>query len=157
MWREKVRERNSERWEEEWREKNKTEGEWTRVQPKKLPKLRWDIRQSEYSTRSRKVSTFFVTEFPEEYGAKDLYNVFSEFGEVDEVIIPSKRDVRGKKYGFVRFFDVKEVELLATKLDNIFLGMKKIHVNVPKHERGVSRKSEGLFRAGGGGGGGVVD
>lgn len=65
--------------------------------------------------------------------------MFEEFGEVDEVIIPPKRDVRGKRYGFVRFVEVQNAELLATKLDNIFIGRRKLHVNIPKHEMSANR------------------
>lgn len=38
--------------------------------------------------------TFFFIEFPFEMGVRGLYVVFSEHGEVDEVIIPPKKDVR---------------------------------------------------------------
>lgn len=48
------------------------------------------------------------------------------------MVIPSKRDARDKRYGFVRFFYVKEPRVLATKLDNIFLENDKIYVNLPK-------------------------
>lgn len=74
-------------------------------------------------------------EIPKDCGAKELFMEFLRFGDIDEVIIPPKRDVRGKGYGLVRFFDVKEVEFFATKLDNIFIGRRKLHVNTPKHKR----------------------
>lgn len=51
------------------------------------------------------------------------------------MVILSKRDARGKRYGFVRFFDVKEPRVLAKKLDNIFLENDKIYVNLPKFAR----------------------
>lgn len=63
---------------------------------------------------------------------KELYNVFKEFNDIDEVIIPPKRDIRDKRYGFIRFFKVNDKRLLATKLDNIFLGNMKIEVYTPR-------------------------
>lgn len=54
--------------------------------------------------------------FPEEFGAKQMYEVFQEY---NEVVIPSKRDSRGIMYCLVRLFKVKDVDLLSTKLDNI--------------------------------------
>lgn len=67
-------------------------------------------------------SSFFFTTFLDEKKAKDMFEVFKEFGDIDEVFILARRDVKGRHYGFVRFFDVKYVRFLATKLDNIFLG-----------------------------------
>lgn len=124
----------------------KEEGQWSRVHGRKRKQQKWDISQQRlnkdikgYGGEVRTVSTFFVTEFPEECMAKDLYNRFEEFGEVDEVIIPPKIDIRGKRFGFVRFFNMENASFLATKLDNIFIGSRKLHVNVPKHERSGNR------------------
>lgn len=53
---------------------------------------------------------------------------------MDEVIIPPKRDDRGKRYGFAGFFEVQNAEVLTVELDNIFIGRRKLHVNLPKYE-----------------------
>ncbi|KAI5416726.1 hypothetical protein KIW84_041665 [Lathyrus oleraceus] len=45
-------------------------------------------------------------EYPKHLGAKGLYKLFEEFGEIDEVVIPPKRDKRGRKYKFIRFLEV---------------------------------------------------
>ncbi|XP_058726324.1 uncharacterized protein LOC131597658 [Vicia villosa] len=92
--------------------------------------------------RSCQVSSFFVTSFPKKYSAKDLYHVFESYGDVDEVIIPSKRNIRGNRYGFVRFFDVEDDKRLATKLDKIFLEDRKIYVNIPRFSRRMHVDSE---------------
>lgn len=72
-------------------------------------------------------TSFYFTFFSEEFGAKQMYEVFQEY---NEVVIPSKRDNRGIIYCLVRLFKVKDVDLLSTKLDNIFLGNMKIFVNI---------------------------
>lgn len=61
-----------------------------------------------------------------------MYEVFRKFEDIDEVVIPSKRDIRGQRYGFIRFFEVKDARLLATKLDNIFIENKKLFFNLPR-------------------------
>lgn len=66
---------------------------------------------------------------------KYMYQEFQGFEEVYEVVIPSKRDIRGKRYGSVCFFDVINKDILATKLDNIFIEGRNIHANVPKFQR----------------------
>lgn len=61
-----------------------------------------------------------------------MYEVFWKFEDIDEVVIPSTRDIRGQRYGFIRFFEVKDARLLATKLDNIFIENKKLFFNLPR-------------------------
>lgn len=64
-----------------------------------------------------------------------MYEVFDGYGSIDEVIIPKKLDIRGKRYGFVRFFNVEDDRLFAVKLGNIFIGRIKIFVNLPRFSR----------------------
>ncbi|XP_058739184.1 uncharacterized protein LOC131611080 [Vicia villosa] len=125
--------------------------EWTRVRRReRIFKPRWDAEVTrkdrvwkEDAQGSENAScSFFFTEFPDSHGAKELYNIFRDFGAVDEVVIPPKRDVRGKRYGFVRFFTVKEPERLAIKLDNIFIDGRKIHANLPKYSRAGVRRGK---------------
>lgn len=61
-----------------------------------------------------------------------MYVTFKDFGEIAEVIIPSKRDKRGKRFGFSRIFNVRDKIIMATKIDNILIGSRKIHANVPR-------------------------
>lgn len=82
-----------------------------------------------------KNSTFNIKEFGERNKAKYLYHDFKDLGDIDEVIIPPKRNVRGKRYEFVRFFNVEDVRVLATKLDDILLDGRKIFANIPRFHR----------------------
>lgn len=91
----------------------------------------------------RTTHLFFFTELPDEYGAKDMYMLFKEFREIDEVIIPPKKDKRRKMFGFVRFFDIKDEKMMALKLDNIIIGSRKIHANIPKFNRDTMEEVEG--------------
>lgn len=50
------------------------------------------------------------------------------------MIIPPKRNAGGKRYGFVRFLNVKDDRLLTTKLETIFLGGRKIFSNIPRFQ-----------------------
>lgn len=84
-----------------------------------------------------KVSSFFFTEFPESYEAKQMAEVFKEFGLVTEVYIPGKRDSRGRRYGIARFRKVTDDIIIAAKLDGIQIEGKKIFANIPRFQRGV--------------------
>ncbi|CAI8611460.1 unnamed protein product [Vicia faba] len=48
---------------------------------------------------------------------------------------PLIRNKHGRKFDFVRFFDVCEEELLATKLDNVFLRNLELFINLPRFQR----------------------
>ncbi|KAI5411237.1 hypothetical protein KIW84_056385 [Lathyrus oleraceus] len=106
--------------------------------------------QEEHSGRFRRLgqlsynsTSFFFTSFPSRFFVRDMYEFFQYYGKLDEVIIPSKKDVRGRRYGFIRFFNVTDSRLLATKLDNSFLDNVKLHVNIPKF--GKAGKLEVFF------------
>lgn len=78
--------------------------------------------------------SFFFTSFRDELNAKDMYGELKGFRDINEVVI---RDIRGRKYGFVRFFKVKDARLLAEILDNIFIGDKKIFVKLLIFQRNL--------------------
>lgn len=59
-------------------------------------KERWDIAGSEKGVSTKKdgvrSSSFFVTEFGDKWLAKYLFYEFMILGEIDEVVIPLRRD-----------------------------------------------------------------
>lgn len=61
------------------------------------------------------------------------------------MFIPFKRDKNGRRFGFVRFIPVKNVDVLATRLNNIFIDDQKIFVNIP-----IFPRSRDGFKGGGG-------
>lgn len=73
--------------------------------------------------------------------AKDLFFEFMDLGDIDEVVIPPRRDGRGRRFGFVQFLNIKDEVLLATKLDSIELEGRKIYANLPRFHRAAK---EGL-------------
>lgn len=81
------------------------------------------------------ISTFFLTSFADKLRAKDLYEVLNDMGDIDKVIIPPKRDKRGNKYNFVRFFNVRDERSMTTKLDNTFIEGRKLFDNLPRFQR----------------------
>lgn len=105
----------------------------------------------EKQSSNRNSVSFFFTEFPDDFHAKEMWDVFKKFGDVDEVVIPPKRDKRGKRFGFVRFFGVRDPSFFAIKLDNIIIGSKKMFVNLPRFQRegmgGASQKYTGAGHA----------
>lgn len=60
--------------------------------------------------------TFFFTEFPDNFGAYEMWSVFEKFGMVYEVVIPNKKDKRGKRFGFVRFHEVRDPQRFCNQI-----------------------------------------
>lgn len=70
-----------------------------------------------------------------------MYQLFKKFGEINEVVIPPKMDKRGRKYIFVRFYEVRDERSLILKLDNLLIEGRKLYVNLPIFHRAF----EGVF------------
>nr|GEV70152.1 nucleotide-binding alpha-beta plait domain-containing protein [Tanacetum cinerariifolium] len=84
----------------------------------------------------QKISTsVFVTNFPDGYGAKDLWNTCKLYGHVVDVFIPDRRTKAGKKFGFVRFIKVLDIDCLINNLCTVWVRRNKIHANVARFQR----------------------
>ncbi|KAI5384542.1 hypothetical protein KIW84_071518 [Lathyrus oleraceus] len=70
-----------------------------------------------------------------------MYKLFEEFGMIDEVVIPPKRDKRGRKYKFVCFFNVGNVRRLVLQLYNLIIEGRKFFANIPRFHCAL----EGVF------------
>ncbi|GKE49528.1 nucleotide-binding alpha-beta plait domain-containing protein, partial [Tanacetum coccineum] len=83
-----------------------------------------------------KISTsIYVTNFPESFSAKDLFNSCKVYGHVVDSFIPSKRSKIGKRFGFVRFINVFSEERLVNNLCTIWVGRLKFHANIARFQR----------------------
>ncbi|GAU09987.1 hypothetical protein TSUD_393040 [Trifolium subterraneum] len=80
-------------------------------------------------------TSFFFTNFPDDIKAVDLWPRFARFGRVGEVYIPSKVDKQGRRFGFVKFREVKEASELLRRLSNIWIGTFKLRINLSKFVR----------------------
>ena len=52
---------------------------------------RWDAAGNRGRRGKGDISTFFIPKFEDKWSAKDLYSVFKELGDIDEVIITPRR------------------------------------------------------------------
>lgn len=82
-----------------------------------------------------KITSFFITEFGENWRARDLLFELKECGDIVEIVIPQRRDRRRRRYGFERFANEGDTDLLAIKLDSIMLEGRKLYVNLPRFQR----------------------
>jgi hypothetical protein len=65
------------------------------------------------------ITTYFFTNFPDSFGAKEMFNAFQYYGDINEVVIPAKRDKGGGRFGFARFNRVVDAHHSELELDTI--------------------------------------
>jgi RNA recognition motif-containing protein len=82
------------------------------------------------------ITTFFITNFPDNIKAADLLDTFARYWRVGEVFIPARRDRFGKRIGFARFAEVKEAQDLLKKIEGTWFGTYKIRANISRFKRG---------------------
>lgn len=69
---------------------------------------------------------------PNKYMENDIYYIYKKHEDMTDVVIPPKWNKFGKRFGFVRFNEVKDERILIIILDMIFIDNEKIHANVPR-------------------------
>ncbi|GJX88358.1 RNA-directed DNA polymerase, eukaryota [Tanacetum coccineum] len=92
-------------------------------------------------------TSFFVTNFPEHTTAKELWRLCKQYGNVIDVFIPNKRSKLGKRFGFVHFIKILDVERLVKNLCTIWIGKFKLHVNIARFSRPMLNKGSHSFNS----------
>jgi len=64
-----------------------------------------------------------------------MIKVFQKWARVKDVFISRRLNKWGKRFGFVRFFVVRDERSLERDLDQIYIGSRKLYVNIPKYRR----------------------
>nr|GEX17506.1 nucleotide-binding alpha-beta plait domain-containing protein [Tanacetum cinerariifolium]GEZ08378.1 nucleotide-binding alpha-beta plait domain-containing protein [Tanacetum cinerariifolium]GEZ08672.1 nucleotide-binding alpha-beta plait domain-containing protein [Tanacetum cinerariifolium] len=93
-----------------------------------------DWRSKEDEVQKISIS-IFVTNFPASFNAKDIWRVCNQYGNVVDTFIPDKKSNSDKRFGFVRFIKIANVEWLVNNLCTIWLGMFRLHVNIARFQR----------------------
>nr|GEW85311.1 RNA-directed DNA polymerase, eukaryota [Tanacetum cinerariifolium] len=102
-------------------------------------KSRYDSRNDGSSSlggyQTKILESVFVTNFPEDSTARGLWKVCSDYGTVVDVFIPFKRSKSGKRFAFVRFIKVINLEHLVSNICTIWIGRYHLHANYVRLER----------------------
>ncbi|GKE59086.1 nucleotide-binding alpha-beta plait domain-containing protein, partial [Tanacetum coccineum] len=62
-------------------------------------------------------------------------NTCKLYGHVVDAFIPDRRTKAGKRFGFVRFIKVLDIDRLINNLCTVWVGRNKIHANVARFQR----------------------
>nr|GEV66205.1 RNA-directed DNA polymerase, eukaryota, reverse transcriptase zinc-binding domain protein [Tanacetum cinerariifolium] len=92
-----------------------------------------------------KISTsIFVANFPDSFGAKDLWNTCKQYGQVVDAYIPYRISKAGKRFGFIRFIKVLNVDRLVNNLCTVWVGRHKLQANIPRFHREPLKRHSSL-------------
>ncbi|GKB48738.1 nucleotide-binding alpha-beta plait domain-containing protein, partial [Tanacetum coccineum] len=98
-----------------------------------------------------KISTsVYITNFPESISAKELFNACKVYGHVVDSFIPVKRAKNGKRFGFVRFINVFNMERLVSNLCTVWIDKHKLQANIARFKRNTTGGSFAGGKANGG-------
>ncbi|GKE95817.1 nucleotide-binding alpha-beta plait domain-containing protein, partial [Tanacetum coccineum] len=86
-------------------------------------------------------SSIFVTNFPDKLSAKELWTVCKQYGTVVDAFIPDRRSKASKRFGFVRFIKIFDVDRLVNNLYTIWVGRFKLHANIARFQRPLLNKN----------------
>ncbi|KAH1030124.1 hypothetical protein J1N35_046059, partial [Gossypium stocksii] len=79
------------------------------------------------------VVTVFVYNIPISMHWKGLWALFGYHGEVVDAFIPTKRCRNGQRFGFVRFSNERDVQMVILRLNGFFLLGKRIRVKMARY------------------------
>ncbi|KAH1241640.1 hypothetical protein GmHk_07G019178 [Glycine max] len=92
------------------------------------------------------ITSLYFSRFADDITEKELWYHFKRWGDVREIFIPKRRNLAGRRYGFVRFKGVQDIPYLVRKLDSIVIGGLKLFVNLPKYGREIRRETAGTIQ-----------
>ncbi|MCI40109.1 RNA-binding protein 25-like, partial [Trifolium medium] len=90
---------------------------------------------------NKEAISYYFTNFPDDILVVDLWKVFAKYGRVGEVYIPKKKDKWGRRFGFVKFKEVKNVEELSRRLGEVWCGTYKVRINLSRFAKGSQQRS----------------
>nr|GEZ17282.1 RNA-directed DNA polymerase, eukaryota [Tanacetum cinerariifolium] len=99
---------------------------------------------------TKKIShSIFVTNFPDSVTSRDLWRECNAYGTVVDVFIPVKKSKLGKRFAFVRFIKVFNLDRLVQNLSTIWIGRHHLFANKVRFDRPnklVDKGNTGLNR-----------
>ncbi|GJR26099.1 RNA-directed DNA polymerase, eukaryota [Tanacetum coccineum] len=91
--------------------------------------------QSKFDQTSKISKSVFISNFPDGCNNRDLWKVCNDYGTVVDVFIPNKKSKAGKRFAFVRFIKVLNLDRLIENLNTIWIGRFHLTANPARFER----------------------
>nr|GEV13866.1 RNA-directed DNA polymerase, eukaryota, nucleotide-binding alpha-beta plait domain protein [Tanacetum cinerariifolium] len=91
--------------------------------------------------------SIFVTNFSDSTSSNDLWKLCQGYGTVVDVYIPNRKSKAGKRFAFVRFIKVDNIDRLVGNLCTLWIGRMHLHANVVLFERSSTQSLRPTFSA----------
>ncbi|GJU63300.1 RNA-directed DNA polymerase, eukaryota [Tanacetum coccineum] len=91
--------------------------------------------QSKFDQTSKVSKSVYVSNFPDDCNTRDLWKACKVYGTVVDVFMPNKKSKSGKKFAFVRFIQVNNLDRLIENLNTIWIGRFHLFANPVRYER----------------------
>nr|GEZ45442.1 RNA-directed DNA polymerase, eukaryota [Tanacetum cinerariifolium] len=91
--------------------------------------------QSKADQTSQISKSVYVSNFPDGCTARDLWKACNDYGTVVDVFIPAKKSKPGKRFAFVRFIKVNNLNRLNENIKTIWFGRFHLIANHARYER----------------------
>ncbi|GJY94314.1 RNA-directed DNA polymerase, eukaryota [Tanacetum coccineum] len=98
-------------------------------------KFRGGSQYSNASLLERLSCNIFITNFPKQLSAKELWSTCAQYGTILDVYIPKKVSKQGKPLDFTCFNKVNDVDQLIKNLRSVWLGNFHLYANVAHFNR----------------------
>lgn len=100
------------------------------------------FKASEVRPQFRRFVTFYFTNFPPQLSNFFLRKGFEVCGMLEEVVVPSRRNVLGEVYGFVKFSNVRDVDKLLKVINFVLFGNLRVRARVARFDKGAAKEVE---------------
>ncbi|GJS15089.1 RNA-directed DNA polymerase, eukaryota [Tanacetum coccineum] len=91
--------------------------------------------QSKFDQTSKISKSVFISNFPDGCNNRDLWKVCNDYGTVVDVFIPNKKSKARKRFAFVRFIKVLNLDRLIENLNTTWIGRFHLTANPARFER----------------------
>nr|GEZ54618.1 nucleotide-binding alpha-beta plait domain-containing protein [Tanacetum cinerariifolium] len=91
-------------------------------------------------------TSIFVSNFPDQFSAKDLFNTCKQYGHVIDSFIPLKRTKDGKRFGFVRFINIFSVKRLVEEWFGWKLRVSHLNFGMIRHSNELLQNGDLYWR-----------
>ncbi|KAL4588760.1 hypothetical protein LXL04_001655 [Taraxacum kok-saghyz] len=87
-----------------------------------------------------KAVSFYISNFPEIWNDDEIWRALKEAGNIVDLYIAKKRNAKGRKFGFARYFGVRDATIQEQRLNNIWMKKLRLKANIARFGRKESKK-----------------
>nr|GEX87088.1 RNA-directed DNA polymerase, eukaryota, reverse transcriptase zinc-binding domain protein [Tanacetum cinerariifolium] len=120
-----------------------TKTRWIRAVPIKINIHAWKVKLDSLPTRPNISKR-------ESCSAKELFQLCKQYDHVVDTFIPNLRSKTGRRFGFVRFINVFNEEILVNNLCTVWIDSFKLHANIAMFHRTPLNEKKSMPKKAGG-------